>query len=119
MKTTQKRNILFLTGVLAMMLVFGSVLAGCKDDSSDSGGGGSGGGVVVKPSVLADNATEAQALAKLDQIIAYPGTPAETKSQAQTTKNLWSDTFGAGWSSSSIYRSTAISHINDMIAQIP
>ncbi|GMO22147.1 MAG: hypothetical protein Ta2B_01020 [Termitinemataceae bacterium] len=116
MKTTQKRNILFLTGVLAMMLVFGSVLAGCKDDSgSDSGGGGSGGGVVAKPSVLADNATEAQALAKLDQIIAYPGTPAETKTAAQNLKGTWS-TISSNWVT---YQAGAILSINTLIAQIP
>jgi hypothetical protein len=39
MKTTQKRNTLFLAGVFGMVLAFGLVLAGCPTDS-DSGGGG-------------------------------------------------------------------------------
>jgi hypothetical protein len=37
-----KKNKLFIMGMLAVMLAFGLVLAGCKTDSDDGGGSGDG-----------------------------------------------------------------------------
>jgi hypothetical protein len=39
-----KKNSIFMTGMLALLLAFGLVLAGCPTDSDDDGGGGGGGG---------------------------------------------------------------------------
>jgi hypothetical protein len=100
-----------LTGMAAMVLSFimMAVLAGCptEDDSSSGGGGG-------KPTTLASDATESQARTTLDAIIAYSGTPAATKTQAEALKSGWS-AYSSNWSTMG---STAIQAINALIATI-
>jgi hypothetical protein len=100
--------------------------------STGSGGGSSGtgsGGVVTeddgpvtespaatsKPAKLTSSATADQALAKLNEIIAYPGTPSGVKADAQYYKNYWSG-YSAVWSSVSF---SVIPTINAMIDNIP
>jgi hypothetical protein len=48
-----RKNSLFMAGMLAVLLVFGLVLAGCSDGSGDGGGGG--GPVTVK---ITNNSTK-------------------------------------------------------------
>ncbi|GHV81995.1 hypothetical protein AGMMS49991_05530 [Spirochaetia bacterium] len=112
MKTTKKWNKMFLLAMLGKAMViavlaFGLVLVGCDD-----GGGGS------KPALLAANATYAQAMAKLDEIIAYSGTPANIKEWAELNKTDLSSgpQYESGWST---VGASIVAGINGKIADIP
>jgi hypothetical protein len=79
--------------------------------------GPGGGGNNAKPEKLSNNATHSQAVAKLDAIIAYPGTPAATKQQAQELKSaMTTPGFETTWVTTA---STYIILINNMIDTIP
>jgi hypothetical protein len=97
----------WLVGVGVLLLVVGAAFVAC--DKDDDGGGGGGGS--SKPSELSSDATADQALAKLNEIIAYSGTPADTKSSAETMKGNW-NTYSSSWSTSKI---ATIPVINAMI----
>jgi uncharacterized protein (UPF0147 family) len=98
-------------GMAALLLSFGLVFIGCPTDPDPDPDPAPSG----KPTALATNATAAQALATLDAIIAYPGTPAATKTSAQTLKAQW-NTYASNWSYAG---ASAISAINTLIASIP
>jgi hypothetical protein len=68
-----------------------------------------------KPERLSLSATAIEAYVKLNQIIAYPGTPYSTKESARTYKSDWV-TYGWSWNAISV---SAISSINRWIAAIP
>jgi hypothetical protein len=106
-----EKNTLFFTGMLAVALVFGLALAGCENATSGGGGGGG-----AKPATLSSTATAAQAYDKLDEIIAYSGTPSGVKASAQTVKATWSPYYYSAWST---YGPGVITSINSMIASIP
>jgi hypothetical protein len=95
----------FLFGMLAVMLVFGSVLIACDD--------GSGG----KPALLAGNATADQALAKLDEIIAYSGSTAQIIYSAENLKS--SIELAKDYDEWDTVKTQTISAINLMIRSIP
>jgi hypothetical protein len=110
--------------VVLAVLLFAACRGGYTDPSSIGGsnsggydyddyddGGSSGGG---KPSQLSSNASESQARAKLDEIIAYSGTPAEVKEEAQLIKNAWS-AYSSNWS---VTKSSIIPVINILIDYI-
>jgi hypothetical protein len=110
MKNLYKRPLASVLGIIAISAVIGLGLSACPTDD-----GGDDGGVVYhsgeKPETLATSATLAQALAKLDEIIAHPNTPAATKTAAETLKAELS----AGGD-----LTTAIATINDtLISAIP
>jgi hypothetical protein len=117
-------------GILPLCILFAAlafVCISCTGSYSDPGiGGGSSSGSSnddddegqengVKPAHLAISATAAEALAKLNEIIAYSGTPDAAKTAAQTLRNSWSY-FSPNWSTISISTITAI---NVFIDQIP
>jgi hypothetical protein len=103
------KNLYKILGIIAIGALISLGLAGCP---MDSGGGGNGGG---KPAALSNSATADEALAALDAIIAYSGTPAATKTQAETLKANWS-TYSSNWSATGI---SAITQINIMIDALP
>jgi hypothetical protein len=61
----------FLTGILALALVFGMTLAGCDNGSTDDGGGGGGGGDSLTGSWVNDRNNPTQAFIFTD--VADPG----------------------------------------------
>jgi hypothetical protein len=109
MKNNKMRNKLFLLAMLGMVLAFGMMVVGCDDGKDDPEGGS-------KPTTLAQDATYAQAMAKLDEIIAYSGTPTATKSAAETLKTTYgTSSYETSWSS---YRIAVVTNINSLIASI-
>ena len=107
-----KNNKLFLAGmavkaILIAMLALGLVLTGCPTEPPAAG----------KPTRLASDATHAQAMAKLDDIIAYSGTPEATKTLAQQMKTTYgTSVISSSWST---YRTLVVGQINQLIGQIP
>jgi hypothetical protein len=99
--------------VLLMALVFTACTGTYTDPdlggSSKSAGGG------VKPAKLLSSATASEASAKLDEIIAYSGTPGTVVTSAQTMKTGWSG-YSSNWS---FYATTVIMQINLLIDSIP
>jgi hypothetical protein len=105
----QKR---FFAGMLAATLAFGLVLVGCATENLENSEDLATGGINVK---LPYDVTARQAGAKLDEIIAYSGTPSSVEGQARILKSHW-PTWTAAWSSSG---TSLIVNINSMIDQIP
>jgi hypothetical protein len=80
------------------------------DDDDDSGpSGGS------KPSKLSSSATYNQAIAKLDEIIAYSGTSSSVKVSAQQLKTAVSTAGSSYWSSYSAQTILSINTLIDLI----
>jgi hypothetical protein len=84
-------------------------------NSDNSGNGGNGGASGGKPTDLASSATADEALATLDAIISYSGTPAETKTGAEALKNQWS-AISSAWAT---MNTSIIYQINNFIRTIP
>jgi hypothetical protein len=101
--------------MLGTVLAVGLVLAGCKTDADDDtlpspGGGG-------KPALLATdgNVTYEQAIAKLDEILAYSGTPEHIKGSVEALK-VTITTTASNWS---VVQSAHVTSINAVIYGIP
>jgi hypothetical protein len=97
----------FLFGMPVVILAFDSVLVGCKTDSDDDDGGGGG-----KPVLLAEDATLADARAKIDEIHNYSGTPEQLKpsvTQIKRSLERWDDDT---WSSGKAGMISSINQIN-------
>jgi hypothetical protein len=65
-----------------------------------------------KPAELSSSATAAEALAKLDEIIAYSDTPDDVKKAVQIMKAGWSTTYSPYWTT---VGGTTIDAINGII----
>jgi hypothetical protein len=117
-----------ITGAAALFLIAVlGLLAGCSGAFTDpghtdagvnggGGGWGSGSGNGTKPEKLAGSATAAQARAKLDEIIAYSGTPAVIKDGAEAMISNWSSNLTSTWQYSG---QATIFAINQFIDTIP
>jgi hypothetical protein len=69
----------------------------------------------IKPAKLSPSATAQQANAKLDAIIAYPGTPGDIREEAEWMKDEWSY-YSSNWSSMG---AETVAFINSLIDDIP
>jgi hypothetical protein len=113
-------------GILPLVCVLFTALAlvwvSCTGPytNPDVGGGsssGTGGSVSSKPAYLSSGATLTEALAKLDEIIAYPETPNSTLALAESMKATLSNPYYySAWPSAGL---TMIPQINSMIDMIP
>jgi hypothetical protein len=83
--------------------------AGSNGTGNDTGSDSS-----SKPAKLSSGATVSQANAKLDEIIAYPGTPYTTKMYAEATKTGLSE-----WPSNYPVGAEMVATINSLIDDIP
>jgi hypothetical protein len=95
-----------LLGIISVGTVIAITLAGCTNPT---------GIVINKPVQLTNNSTESEVLAALDDLIAYPETPPETRAQAQEIKNNWS-IYASIWISNP---TIIINNINNLINAIP
>jgi hypothetical protein len=116
----------FFFGMLAIMLAFGLILTGCGDSKTGDPGSPPGGKNGGKPAELAPNATHAEAMAKLDEIIAYSGTPGEAKDELRELKeDIDSDLCTSLWdipmedAADTTMGAMLIPQINDVIKQLP
>jgi hypothetical protein len=114
----------FFFGMLAIMLAFGLILTGCGDSETGDPGSPPSGKNGGKPAELAPNATHAEAMAKLDEIIAYSGTPEEAKDELRELKediasyaSLWDIPMGG--TADTTMGAMLIPQINDVIKQLP
>jgi hypothetical protein len=106
MKRLCKSPLASLLGNIAIGALIAIVLAGCVNPT---------GGGENKPEQLTNSATADQALAVLDELIAYPETPAATKAAAEALKNNWSS-YSGDWNSN---KTTMIAQINNLVDTIP
>jgi uncharacterized protein (TIGR02145 family) len=124
-KTSRFTSLPRILGILLILQILVMTIS-CSSDSNDDGGGGNSSGVVTGgssssngsgggiPAKLSSNATAEQALSALNAVIAYSGTPATQKTEAQDLKENWF-ILGSAWST---YSTQTINQINTMIDAI-
>ena len=110
-KSTQFLRAFF--GVLVLL----TLIAGCSggvfiDHGNDDGGSTSSGGGGGKPSKLSGNASYQDAIAKLDEIIAYASNNSAARNSAETAKK---DLESKGPSQWSFVKGVTIDQINNLI----
>ncbi|MDR1469453.1 MAG: hypothetical protein LBT00_09185 [Spirochaetaceae bacterium] len=104
-----------LLGIVAIGAVIGLTVFGC-DTGSSGGGGGGGGNPPGKPTELPDGATQADAIAKLNEIINHPNTLATVKAQAETLKATVEAMTPEAWATGGAAK---VAGINTLVDTIP
>jgi len=121
------KNIYKVLGIIALVAIIGFSMTACDDDNGSNGAGGGnggsgsngGGGInATKPAVLRSNASYNEAVAKLDELIAYcnnnPSTINNSVLQNAITLKTGMPTYQSIWSTANT-ATTVINSINNLI----